>query len=62
MVTEQIKKIVEQLGVDRKAELKRVIEEAEKAGISRGFVMDAIGRLASEGAVKVKDGVVRILK
>ncbi len=49
MVTMQIKKLIEDMSsIDKKVELKRVIEEAEKAGISRGFANDAIGRLASE--------------
>lgn len=62
MVTMQIKKMIEDLSIDKKVELNRVIEEAEKAGISKGFAKDAIGRLASEGIIAVKDGVVRVVK
>ncbi len=63
MVTMQIKKLIEDLSsIDKKVELKRVIEEAEKSGISRGFANDAIGRLASEKIVSIKDGVIRIVK
>lgn len=63
MVTMQIKKLIEDLSsIDKKVELKRVIEEAEKAGISSGFAKDAIGRLASEGIISVRDGVVRVVK
>lgn len=63
MVTMQIKKLIEDLsGMDKKVELKRVIEEAEKIGIRSGFAKDAIGRLASEKVLSIKDGVVRIVK
>lgn len=63
MVTMQIKKLIEDLSsIDKKVELKRVIEEAEKAGISSGFAKDAIGRLASEKVVSIKDGVIRLAK
>lgn len=63
MVTMQIKKLIEDLSsIDKKVELKRVIEEAEKAGISSGFAKDAIGRLASEKVVSIKDGVIRLVK
>lgn len=62
MVTMQIKKLIEDLSIDKKVELNRVIEEAEKAGISKGFAKDAIGRLASEGMISVRDGVVRVVK
>lgn len=62
MVTEQIRKLIDGLSIDKKVDMNRVLEEAEKAGISRGFAMDAIGRLASEGFVKIKDGVVRVVK
>ncbi len=62
MVTMQIKKLIEDLSIDKKVELKRVIEEAEKSGISSGFAKDAIGRLASEGIISVRDGVVRVVK
>lgn len=63
MVTMQIKKLIEDLSsIDKKVDLNRVIEEAEKAGISKGFAKDAIGRLASEKVLTIKDGVVRIVK
>ncbi len=62
MVTMQIKKLIETLSIDKKVELNRVLEEAEKAGISKGFAKDAIGRLASEGFISVRDGVVRVVK
>jgi hypothetical protein len=60
MSTLRVKDLIKELAVNRSVELDRLFAEGERRGIPHGIILDSVGRMASEGILAIKDGVVRI--
>lgn len=61
MVTKTAESLIREMAIGGKITLETVLLKAEERGIERKLVNEAIGRLASEGAIKIKKGVIEVI-
>ncbi len=62
MVTALAERLVRELALGGRINLESVYLKGEERGIKRSMLSEALGRLASEGVIKVKKGVIEVVE
>lgn len=62
MVTNRIQSLLDNLCAQGGVKLSDAVKEAEAIGIKAKYAEEAIGLLASEGSIKIKSGVITLVK
>ena len=62
MVTLRLEELLRAVCSAGGVSLKDVVKEAQSMGIEQDYAEEALGVLASEGFIKIKDGIVTLVK
>lgn len=62
MVTATVESLIRELAVGGRINLESVYLKAEERGTRRALIVDAIGRLASEGVIRIRKGVIEVVR
>ena len=62
MVTMKLEGLLQTLCSSGGVDLQDVVKEAESIGIEHDYAEEALGVLASEGFIKIKGGIVTLVK